>query len=894
MKNSWQISSAIFMLVLLAACSQDVEQTEAAAVAMGAIPVTQLPNDVRPLSYKLRLKINPDLESFEGRVEIEIELDKARNGIWLHGNKLTFSDTTLLRDGKALWKLEPKQVDSAGVLKIDFPDTLQPGVATLIFNYSAAFDKTSEGLYKIVESENAYIFSQFESTSARLAFPSFDEPGFKTAFDIEVITRSDVSAVSNGPEKRVEELDGGLKRITFATTKVLPTYLIAFAVGPFDIVEGADIKASKNRDTIIPLRGVAVKGKGEKLEYALAHTEEIVLALETYFDYPYPYEKLDLIAVPPMGNSAMENAGAITYGEQLLFLDENSTVEQIRGFYNVHAHELAHQWFGNLVTPKWWNDIWLNEAFATWMANTILDRLFPDEHYLDDQAANTAAVMTQDSLVSARKIRQPIVNHGDIRAAFDGITYTKGGGVLRMFESFMGEDAFRKGIRHYMDKHAWGNTDANDFMQAISEVNDTVDPAELMRSFNSYIDQPGVPIVNVDLSCGDGKNSLTITQKRYFPIGSLGASEQSWDIPICVKYSVGGELKETCDMVTEASQDMALPTESCPDYIVPNAGGNAYYRWNLSSDQWQALLKNFEDLESNEQLSAASSLSAAFNSAELDLGAYLDAVALLSRAKAGNVATAPIGDVLTVVQYLAEGEQLKTLQATLVESYGPRLDAIDAITEKTAEQQQTYNYLLSVVSRFLRDETWRAKLTQSALAYTGYDSDQKLHPELIDINQRSNALRVASDDLGLPFVKHLWSHVKASDDSALREVMIRAISFSGDPAAANFARKLMLDPDLRQEEIGYVGFHQSYYKANREALWTHVQTNYDALVERVGENNKGRLVGVFSSFCSEKSAKELDAFFAHRVDTKDGSDRTLAGSLETIRLCAAFVDAHKL
>jgi alanyl aminopeptidase len=889
MKVIVQFSLSLGLLFLLFSCADDNHQD---IVEMGEAPITQLPLDVRPTAYKLQLKIDPNLEQFEVHTEIDIELDKARKGMWLHGNKLNFTSATLKVDKGTPWILKTEQINDAGLLRLDFPKILPAGKAKLIFDHSATYGSTVGGLYKVNEGGESYIFSQFESTDARKVFPSFDEPAHKTPFDISIIVNSDHIAVSNTPIISEKKTEAGRKTLTFATSKLLPSYLVAIAVGPFDVIEGEDIKANGQRESAIPLRGIATRGKGQQLKFAVEHTKEIILALEDYFDYPYPYTKLDLIAVPAMGNSAMENAGAITYGEQLLLLDENSRVEQIRGFYSVHAHELAHQWFGNLVTPKWWNDIWLNEAFATWMAATILDRIYPGEHYMDDQIASTASVMSQDSLMTARKIRQEIESHGDINQAFDGITYVKGGGVLKMFESFLGEDEFRKGIRHYMKKHAWGNTDANDFIQAISEVNDNVKPEELIKSFNSFIEQPGVPIINVELVCDEGKSHLSLSQKRYFPIGSVGERKQTWDIPVCVKYEVEGALTESCKMLTGAQENLNLNSEACPQYIIPNSGGNAYYRWNLSGDQWQSLLNNFDNLNAAEQISAASSLSAAFNAAEIDLKAYLDAVALLAQAKSGQVATAPINDVLTVVQYLLAGDELRSVQAQLLQSYKPRLDALDRIENKTADQQQFYNYLLSIVSRFLGDESWREKLSDMAIAYTGFDTDKKLHDDLMNPNMKSNALRVASDDLGLPFVKHLWTHVKATDDSSLREVMIRAMAFSGDEAAGDFARELILDPELRVTEISYISFHQTYYKSNRIALWQYIEKNYDDILERVGKENKAQIIGTFYNYCGEDEANKIETFFSNKVNDEDGSKQTLDSVLEAVRLCSAFVTAQ--
>ena len=881
------------ILIFLTSCSDSdspADLAESSSAEMSEQPITQLSRDVLPLSYSIQLTINPAEEYFTGNVSIDINLLKPQNGIWMHGQDLEFIEASLVKDQNSI-PLEPEQVTQAGLLKLKFPGRIESGAATLRFRYRAKFDNTSYGLFKVVEGGNAYAFTQFESTYARKAFPSFDEPGFKTPFNISLRIPKDEIGISNAPEIGRTAIEGSeMQNITFAESKPLPTYLVAFAVGPMDEVKGADVGPSEHRVKPLPVRAFSVKGKGSELTFAVENTAALVLALEDYFAYPYPYEKLDLIAVPSKGSSAMENAGAITYGEQLILFNEGSQIEQEQGFLNTHAHELAHQWFGNLVTPKWWDDIWLNEAFATWMAATIMHQLYPDDHHLEGLAAGTAFVMTQDSLVTARQIRQPINTEGDIMAAFDGITYVKGGGVLSMFESFMGADAFRKGLRHYMDKHAWGNTDADDFMIALSEVNDEVDSEVLMKSFKSFIEQPGVPMVEVDVSCGES-SFLSLSQYRYFPVGSLGASEQLWDIPVCVQVSQQGEVTETCSMMSGSTHSIPLADNSCPEFVMPNAQGKSYYRFNLEPEQWDKLLHNFGQLTANEQLSVTSSLSAAFNVAQIDLETYLKAVEVLARSKSRQVATAPIGDLLPVVQYFPEVE---SLQIRMAATYKPKLDALHKIKNKDAEQQQLYNYLLSIVSRFFNDPEWRSTLQAQAVVYTGYGTDNKLHPKDIDINVRSNALRVASDDIGLPFVEHLWALIQATDDAALRELMIRAISFSGDPDAAEFVRSLILDEKLKPEEVSFVLFHQSYYQSNRDAVWKWSQANYDAMLEKVGEESKSQLVASFSTFCTNDKADEVEAFFRTRVDSHNDSGSTLENTLETIRLCASFVGAHNV
>src|SRR6185312_11632019 len=242
----------------------------------------------------------------------------------------------------------------------------------------------------------------------------------------------------------------GMTRTVFAPTKALPTYLVAFAVGPFDIVDGGTVPPNAWRKTPLPLRGIAAKGQGEHIRYALSLTPKIVTALENYFRIGFPFAKLDSFAVPDFSAGAMENAGAITYREQYLLMSRDAPIEQRRRGLTTQAHEIAHQWFGDLVTPKWWDDIWLNESFATWMENKIAQVVRPDQDYSEETLRSSLGVMRLDELPSARHIHNPVRTPDDIDNAFDDITYSKGGAVLSMFESFVGREEFEKGIHAYL------------------------------------------------------------------------------------------------------------------------------------------------------------------------------------------------------------------------------------------------------------------------------------------------------------------------------------------------------------------------------------------------------------------------------------------------------------
>ena len=507
-------------LFSLTACQQETEapQTQMAVYsadkARDDIPLGQLTAEVQPLAYQLELTINPELEEFSGKITIDLDINTSRNHFYMHGKNIEASKVQI-SDGAHTYNGRYEQVDSSGVVQISGPSPMA-GKIQLMIEYSAPFNQSLEGLYKVSESGSDYAFTQFEAISARLAFPGFDEPAFKTPFTTTLIVPENQVAISNTPEVSSEIIDG-MKVVHFAPTKPLPTYLVAFAVGDFDVVEAPDLPPTDVRDRPLPLRGIAVKGKGDQLKYALKGTEAIVTALESYFGTPYPWAKLDILAVPDFNAGAMENAGAITYRESLLLFDDTATPERRRRYKMVHAHELAHQWFGDLVTPAWWNDIWLNEAFATWMAHVAMDMAEPEGNYRRDLLSRGLRVMADDSLVSARQIRQPILSNNDIATAFDGITYSKGGAVLSMFENFIGRDDFRQGVRNYMDEFQYGIATADDFIGHLAAASTGQPGGLVVAAFNSFLEQPGLPLVEIASQCDERKPCCPFKTIPLFP-----------------------------------------------------------------------------------------------------------------------------------------------------------------------------------------------------------------------------------------------------------------------------------------------------------------------------------------------------------------------------------------
>lgn len=860
-------------------------------------PKGRLPNTVNPRHYKLALVIIPDKQHFSGVVDIDITLQTALEHLWLHGHRIEVHKAELqLADGEIVGATY-NQVDDTGIARLNLAKEIKAGEAVLHIEYQAPFDESLEGLYRVKDGDEYYAYTQFEATAARLAFPGFDEPAFKVPFDISLTVKTEHSAISNTPEIETTLLDNGLKRIRYATTKPLPTYLIAFAVGPFDVVEWQNLPPNNIRKHSLPLRGIATKGKGAKFKYALKHSNEIVAALEDYFQIPYPYAKLDIIAVPDFQAGAMENAGAITYREQLILLDDNPSLQQQRRYMSIYAHELAHQWFGNLVTPVWWDDIWLNEAFATWMSYVVLDRIKPEHEFRHTLIDNAFRAMNQDSLVSARQIRQPIESNHDIDSAFDGITYNKGGGVLSMFESYLSAEKFRSGIQHYMHKFAFKNATADDFITAIAEKADSRSVDTIRTAFNSFIEQPGTPYLTIDKRCDDTNQiQITTTQSRYLPLGSKGSTAQSWKIPACFSYQVHGQIKQYCKLLQGKTETFTLPEKNCPDYLMPNANSAGYYRWSISQEDWQALFAHKDKLSIKDMMSAVDSFKAAIGAGKMNFLALMDIAPAIASSNASKVAMAPTGTLAFIREDVAQTEDEKNkLAKSYRHLYAKKMQEI-GFTPKVGDSIDNVEFrreLITFLAEQGRDKTLRQQLAKMAHTYTGYQGDNQIHKDRADPELINIALRIAVEDQDVAFTRHLIKHFETTNDSTIREKLLTAIASTKSKPMAVELREWMLSEKLRDNEIFVISRHQMNEEIFREDMWQWYKQNFKKIKARTPSSSHGELAAIGTAFCSLEKRKEIDDYFKPIIETLSGGPRALAQTLEAIELCDIRVNFHR-
>ena len=875
------------LAVVLAGCGKTDKKTARFAPRIAeAVPLGPLTHVAVPTRYRLSFVVDPDKKGFVGHDEIDVTFSAARRTLFLHGMDLDVRGVVVrLPDGKTI-PAHYDQVDRSGVARLIFVDPVPAGPATLIFDYEAPYGQSLEGLYKVVNRGVAYAFTQFEAVSARRAFPSFDEPGFKTPFEVTVTAPQGDSVIANTPEKSVSMVRGGMKRIAFAATKPLPTYLIALAVGPLDIVDGGDIAPDGVRAQPIHLRGITAKGDGARIRTALAMTPKLVTALETYFGVAYPFPKLDILAVPDFAAGAMENAGAITFRERLLLFDAKAPLEQKRASMSVQAHELTHQWFGDLVTPKWWDDIWLNESFATWMASKAAAAVQPEQQYDTETLRSGFDAMKIDELNSARQIRQPVHTENDISEAFDGITYSKGAAVLTMFENYVGENAWRAGIHAYLTKYSGRNATAKDFVETINGFvprvfcNDcTHTPAEpdFVAAFDSFLNQPGVPTVRVATQCG-GAARMDVAQSFYSSIGHHTPA-RLWGIPICVGVAGGAK---NCELINASRGSVPLG-KLCPTTLMPNKEGNGYYRFTLNDKDWRALIAAAPKLSPADQITLLQNADAALRSGNTNAADLLSLIRILAPQARWDVLDTMAGILHRLRETGMAGDDLTPYRAFVRKHFGPRFKAVGISMKSNEKPEVTLarEKLATLLVAEGADPLVISKLSSAAHLYVASNGQKaaNLAPDVLGDALRAGLL---SDPA---FAVALAHSFEVSNDEAFRRLAIYAFSGSSDPAA--ISQLLSLVPKMRTGELRYLFQYMSAEPVARGVMWNWFRANYDMMLKRASSRGLWRAVTTLSNACDAGARISLANFFGPKTGMLQGSARPLALAEERIDQCIA-------
>ena len=846
------------------------------AAALAPIPLGKLTDAVRPLAYRLDLTVDPTRDDFSGHAEIDTVLKAPSKTVDLHGRGLKMSKAVAVAGGQTFsgtWH----EIEASGVARLVFDQPLPAGPVTFSFDYQAPFGSGPAGMFHVKVGEDWYSWTQFESIDARAAFPGFDEPGFKVPFTVTLRTKPGQMAVSNAPETSITT-ENGLAVHRFAPTLPLPTYLVAMMVGPFVAIEGT-VPATPQRSKPLPVRIITTKQNAGKTAFALEGTKGIVAHLENYFGQSFPYPKLDQITSPIMPG-AMENAGADLYADPILVLDAAASTGRKRTFGMVVSHELAHQWFGDLVTPAWWDDIWLNESFANWMGFRIGNEWRPDLNIKAGALAEGFTAMRTDALVAGRAIHQPIPTNAQIDEAFDSITYGKGGHVVAMIAGYMGDDKFRAGVRSYMAAHRYGNATSTDFFAAMAQVSG--DP-RIVPAMRSFTDQQGVPLVTFTPG---PKGSFRVTQSRYAMLGATPAAER-WGVPLCVRRVTGAKQ---CQLLTGASGTVTLRGSGA---LIPNVGGTGYYRFELPAREWDQLIGMAGQLPSGEAQALADSLYASFRagratSAQLLAGAQQLALNPDSYASKTGMDTF---EVLANAGLLTpEGEA--GYHRLIERIYRPRLKAMGfspraaAYASEDPEKSQSREQVVEQLALGARDPALRSQLGSAGRAYLAGDT------AALDPTWFGAAFSVIVDEGGLAAAKQLAERGLASQDPQLRPAALYSVAGSGNPEIAKWVLDGFTDPRLRRSErLGLIRAVISD-KGTRDMGFEWLKAHFDELASGGGgiffTAGLPRTVG---GFCSSKRADEIAALLGSRLAGKTGA-LELARTIERVRSCGVLKDAR--
>lgn len=853
----------------------------ASGAAYAAAPV-RLATEVVPVAYALEFWLQPDSSAFHGRVAIDIDVRRGVSRILLNASELNVASATLEPEGGHPLALKVSFEDE--VLTLDPGRSVEPGRARLLISYSGSVSTSrTDGLFRQKQDDRWYLFSKFEPVTARRAFPCFDQPEFKTPWMITVHAPSGLGVFSNELTVARNEEGGGMQVVRFAPTKPLPSYLVAIAAGPFDVVDAGT--AGRNH---VPLRIIVPKGRAEEAASARELTPQVVARLEEYFGMTYPYSKLDQIAIPITTQfGAMENAAFIAYGQtSLLVRSGEDTPARLRSRASVMLHETAHQWFGNMVTMRWWDDIWLNEGFASWMAQKLEERWRPQWSTGIETITSRTSILTDEGLPSARRVRQPVVDRSDIAGAFDGITYQKGSALLRMFEDFAGPEVFQRGVREYLRKHAWGAVTSQDFLDSLGAVAGK----DIPGAFASFLDQSGAPLVRSKLECGARGSELRVRQERFVPLGTPASPlDRLWRIPVCVSYGAGGRTDRQCVLLADREAPIALKG-GCPEWAFADAGASGYYVAMYDSDLNRKLMANgWESLEASGKASLAGSVAVAVNAGLMPAGEALQLAARLAQEADPELIYWGASLAQSMEPYIPEAAELSYARY-LRQWFQPMADKLgwDPRPDESVQKRLLRPSILYLAGGPGSDPVTTAEAERRTRMWLR-------NPRSVSPDTATTALSIAAQHGGRKLFDEFVAALRATQDRDTRSRIVTALASFRDPALARRALDLLLNPGFDPRELQTLLFPR--YAPISSVPWLFVQAHFDALSQRL-PGARGVPASVLfpysaSLLCDTESQLAVRRFFTERLPKSELATRNTAQVTERIGQCAAKAPAMR-
>ncbi|MBW2531293.1 MAG: ERAP1-like C-terminal domain-containing protein [Deltaproteobacteria bacterium] len=844
------------------------------------LPSGRLPETAQPRRSAVDLEIDPAADRFRGDVYIDVLLPRATSAVVLHGSGLEIARAEIIAATGRI-RAETSFREAAGALGVAEELVLLPlqevpaGEAVLHIEYSGRLSPDLRGVYRVEEGGERFVFTQFEPADARRMMPCFDEPSFKIPYSLRVTVPKGNLALSNGRERgRLESEDGERTTFVFATTPPLPSYLLAVAVGPFEVRDGPP--------SSVPVRLVTTRGKTRYGAAALEAADELLRILGEYFDRVYPYDKLDLVAVPNFAPGGMENAGLVTFREELLLVDpEAGSARARRAVASLLAHELAHQWFGNLVTMRWWDDLWLNEGLATLVEAWAVDRFKPAMHADLDLLAAIGDVMERDALESVRAVRQPVANAYQAEDAFDGITYLKGAAVLGMLRHWLGEEPFQTGLRSFLRDHEWGNAAADDLLRALS----TASGQDVGQVASAFLDRQGVPVVRAELQCEAGKvPRALLSQARYRVQRSRAASPSSpWAIPVCVEYGVsrGRDPQQACTILTAAKGQVELPARRCPAWFNPNASYRGYYRYTLPAADLEALSRATRGQDARSQIGFLSNLWSLVAAGEVGAEQLFGTLPRFKASRHRRVLEQVIALLERVSDTLVDDRSREPYARFVASLLLPSARKLgwDARPGESDDDKLRRRALLRALAR-MTDDPW---LSQGARrrAQSFLQSPASVDPDTAAI-----ALAVAAREPGSAVtVEGLLAALERAESPQARLSIATALGSFREPEQARQAFELIVGTKLRAQDALAIVREASRSAPTRRLFVAWLEKNLVRVADRYPGFTAARMLSVVGRLCDRVRVDRAGKVFGSLIAQLGRGERRLRESLERAEQC---------
>jgi aminopeptidase N len=825
-----------------------------------AADAQRLPQTVIPEHY--RLMLTPDLKAatFTGQEQIDVDMKAPSTTITLNSAEIEFQSVTVKAAGNEQTGAVASDKEKEQTT-FTFPQQIPAGKATLNIHYTGILNNELRGFYLSKTPKRNYAVTQFESTDARRAFPSFDEPAFKATFDVTMVVDKGDTVISNSVVKSDMPGPGDDKHtLEFDSTPKMSTYLVAFLVG--------DFQCSFGDQDGVRIRVCSTPDKVQLTRYGVEIAKYVLHYYNDYFGIPYPLTKLDLIGLPDFEAGAMENFGAITYRETDLLIDaKTASVRSKKEVAEVIAHEMAHQWFGDLVTMQWWDNIWLNEGFATWMEDKPVAAMHPEWNIDQEVVEGEDGTLNLDAQPTTRAIKAKADTREEIEQMFDGISYGKAGNVLLMVENYLGEETFRKGVHAYLSAHLYGNATAEDFWNAQTATSHK--PVDKIMS--SLVEQPGEPILTFGKPA---QASVSVAQKRFYLSPSIEAdAAQKWTVPVCFRTASG---PESCELLTPGETSLKAPDAGL---FFANATGKGYYRTAYPADVYENLVAHVEtDLKPAERINLIGDEWAQVRANKATVGDYMNLVSAVKADQSAAVVSSGLGGVNTVYERIAATQEERDgvaawLRATYSPEYAKMGPPSDADTPNTRELRAR---LFGVLGYFAKDPAVLAEAREIAAKYMADTAS-------IDATLGQTALSIAARNGDAAMFDQLQKFYETSSNPELQVGALRLLAQFENPELATRSLDYALTGKVRNQDAAIQFAIPLQIDATRDLAWKYIQDHWDAIHALLTPEMGNILVGSTSSFCTDESRDQVKQFLsAHKVAS---ADQAAKHAIERINGC---------